>query len=83
MIVFVSSYYILFIIIPQMPVCFLIRDRKGGGLEWKGRLGGTGRGQGGETIIRIYCIRKIYIFNKREKSNKIILLTKQTQNNSK
>jgi hypothetical protein len=42
-----------------------MRDRKGVHTEW--RRGGKKLGavsEGGETIIRIYCMRKESIFNK-------------------
>ena len=56
------------IIIPWMPICFLMRDRKGmstDGKEGEEELGGVGRGK---TVIRmygmkIYCIEKS-VFNK-------------------
>jgi hypothetical protein len=42
-----------------------MRDRKGvGGFRREGKWGGPGRSRGGETIIRIYCMRKkIYFQN--------------------
>jgi hypothetical protein len=42
---------------------------KGYGSRWRGRedLGGLG---GGEIIIRIYCKKKTFIFNKRQKERK-------------
>jgi hypothetical protein len=43
-----------------MPVCFLVRDRNGVDLdERRGReeLGGV---EGGETMVQIYYMRKIF-----------------------
>ena len=50
---------------------FLMRDRKGVDLD--GRRGGEELGgvEGGETIIRIYYVRKKSIFNKRKIEKRI------------
>ena len=50
--------------------------------ELEGRLEGTGRYrrvEGGETIIRIYYVRKQYIFNKTKKISLLYLLLKNSQ----
>ena len=44
---------------------FLMRDGKGEYLE-KREMGVLGGVEGGETIIRIYCMRKESIFNKNK-----------------
>ena len=44
---------------------FLMRNRKGVNLEGSGeKVGGV---EGQETVLRIYCMRKESIFNKRKK----------------
>lgn len=50
-------------------VPFLVRDRKGAVLEGRGEeeKGGV---DGGETALRIYCMRKQAIFNIRKKIKK-------------
>lgn len=57
MLVFVLSYYILFCYY-LLEVCSLIRGREG--VDPDGRGGGKelGGAEGGETIIRIYYVRK-------------------------
>lgn len=66
MIVFASSYYfILLFVCYILEACFLMKDRKGVGLEERG-----GREElkgGGGTIIRIDCKRKESMSNKQEK----------------
>jgi hypothetical protein len=56
---FCLSFFVLsyFIIILHKPICFLIRDRKEGGSR-EGSWGKLGRGEEGETIIRIHYRRK-------------------------
>lgn len=47
-----------------------MRDRKIvnlGGMAVEDQLGGVERG---ETVVKIYCMRKEYILNKREKLGK-------------
>lgn len=46
-----------------------MRDRKEVDLNGKGCRGELGDVQGEETIIRIHCMRKELIFNKKEKRN--------------
>lgn len=41
-------------------------DRKGGDLDGKGGSQKLGRVEGGETVIRIYYMRKKSIFDKRK-----------------
>lgn len=56
--------YFYFIIIPQMPTCFLRGERKG--TDADGREGdGTGRNGGRESVIRMYFLENS-IFNKRK-----------------
>lgn len=77
MFVFVSYFYIAlyFIVIPQKPVCFLIRDTKG--VDPDGRSGREELGEeGGKTIIRICFVRKKTIFNKMKKSGTLGLISK-------
>ena len=60
---FIYHVALPFIIVPQMLVCFLRRYRKD--VAPKGDGYEQGGVEGGETIIRIYCIKKS-IFNKKE-----------------
>lgn len=49
-----------------MPIYFLMRERKKVGLDVRGgreKLGGI---EGGETLTKIYCMKKIIFFNKRK-----------------
>jgi hypothetical protein len=46
----------------KREACFLMRDRKRVDLDRRG----MGRSRGDKTIIRIYYVRKISIFNKRK-----------------
>lgn len=53
----------------------LSKERQTGcGVGWEGKWGGAGKTRGGEVIIRLYCMAKKTIFNKRKcffkKSNK-------------
>lgn len=43
-----------------------MRDKKGVVSDWKGDGEELGGAEGGETIIKIHCIRKEYSFNKRK-----------------
>lgn len=67
MLVFVLYYHITFIIIPEKPVCFLMRDRKGENLNGRGDRKELEGEEGRETKIRIYYVRKKSIFNTRGK----------------
>lgn len=43
-----------------MPVCFVMRDRKGVGPDRKDGEKELERIEGGKTIFRIYCMKTIY-----------------------
>lgn len=60
---FVLSYYVLFLYViyvinPYMPVCFLMRDRMMVVLDSRKHLKELEGVERGETIIRICCIKK-------------------------
>jgi len=42
-----------------------MRDRKGEYPEGKGTEGELGRVEEGETIIKVHCMRKEFVFNKK------------------
>lgn len=47
-----------------------MRDRKGVDTDGRGCVEELGGVEGGETIFRLYCVRKKSMFNKRKKRNK-------------
>lgn len=64
-----------------------MRDRKGVDLYWMGELGEIG---GGETVIRVYCMKKIYfsvkeryIFKVHKQTHEFINMEIETQINSR
>lgn len=62
---FVLSHFpilVYFIIIPQKPACFLMKDRKGMDSNERGYRNLLEREQGGETAITIYYKRGKCVF---------------------
>lgn len=69
MVVFTSSYYILFCQAwcYVLEVCsFLIRNKNGVDSEGKGHVKNLGKIEGRESIIRIHCMRKESILSNRK-----------------
>lgn len=64
---FIFLYFILFDCHLLESCSFLMKDRKGVYLEGRGGEGNPGELEVGESITRIYCMRKKSVFNKREK----------------
>lgn len=68
--VLVLSHYILFCHIwlsPSRSLFFSNETQKRNGSGREGRGGETGELKGVETVIKIWCLRKESIFNKRKK----------------
>lgn len=66
-----SLYIIILFLSSHRSPCFLMRDRKVVGPNRRGGEEELGVMERKETIIRIYCVRKKYIFYKRRKRWKI------------
>lgn len=68
---FVSSYCILFcpVLLLSLGGCsFLKRKQKGTGSGREGRWEGLRGVEKGETVVGMYHMRKVYIFNKQIKA---------------
>jgi hypothetical protein len=73
MIVFASSYYVLFCHI-SLRILFFSRERKGVDPEGRGGREELGEAEGRETIVRIYCMRKEFLFQWLETESQRSLL---------
>lgn len=67
---FVSSYSDVFVFILYyipLKACFLMRGRKGVELDERKHGEELGEEEGGDTVIRIYCVEKKSIFDERKR----------------
>lgn len=68
-------YFVIFYYCLLEADCFLVRDRKGVDLDGRGYGEELGEAEGGETVIRVYYVKKKQsIFNIRVKKEKTCLV---------
>lgn len=58
-------FYIIILIIPWMPTCFLMRNRDGVDMSWKGGVEELVV-EGAEMVTRVYRMKRKSIFNERK-----------------
>lgn len=52
----------LFFLVSLLPVCFLVEEgKKECGIGWEERWGRSVGVEGGETAIRIYCMKNLFL----------------------